>query len=339
MSAPASLEERIAALRPDPWRVGVGFGVDIARANDALFRGEPQARHDALFAWLHAHQICMFARRAVSGQAMDLCLIDERDVQRGDAHVRARIHRARRVWKRRSFAGQSAGFLAILVDPRIAAAVPDAATLRLARWFGELCVGRDPGVDAVCLDRVYLQSPAHPDVALCWEAPLNYFCSQGDKRWWHERRIPGGMGFSINSVGHMVASGQLGRGARGARLAVSYASRTIERAGESGRRAAALAMESDGKAYRADYHTDYALPRCLFSDAVERPAGLASHRLVLTTEFEHTPQFESGALRLGDGDNQWSQAACRAASGVMLVPASACAEFLDVDPTDDDPTG
>jgi hypothetical protein len=39
-----------------------------------------------------------------------------------------------------------------------------------------------------------------------WKVGVNYFSSQGDRLWWHDHRIPGGMAFSMNSVGHMARS-------------------------------------------------------------------------------------------------------------------------------------
>ena len=35
---------------------------------------------------------------------------------------------------------------------------------------------------------------------------MNFFSSQGDGRWWRDHRFPGGMAFSVNSVGHLVKS-------------------------------------------------------------------------------------------------------------------------------------
>lgn len=37
-----------------------------------------------------------------------------------------------------------------------------------------------------------------------WKVGVNYFSAQGDGRWWSDHRIPGGMAFSMNSVGHMA---------------------------------------------------------------------------------------------------------------------------------------
>jgi hypothetical protein len=49
-------------------------------------------------------------------------------------------------------------------------------------------------------------------MTLKWSAGVNYFSSHGDKRWWHDHRIPGGIALSINSVGHMVKSTILSHG-------------------------------------------------------------------------------------------------------------------------------
>jgi hypothetical protein len=37
-----------------------------------------------------------------------------------------------------------------------------------------------------------------------WRVGVNYFSAQGDGRWWRDHRFPGGMAYSMNSVGHMA---------------------------------------------------------------------------------------------------------------------------------------
>jgi hypothetical protein len=43
---------------------------------------------------------------------------------------------------------------------------------------------------------------------------VNFFGAQGDGRWWHDHRIPAGIAFSMNSVGHMAKSGAINRAMR-----------------------------------------------------------------------------------------------------------------------------
>jgi hypothetical protein len=61
--------------------------------------------------------------------------------------------------------------------------------------------------DKVYLDDLLLEMPSPLRTTWKWDTGVNYFSSHGDKRWWHDHRFPGGIGFSINSIGHMVKSG------------------------------------------------------------------------------------------------------------------------------------
>ena len=33
---------------------------------------------------------------------------------------------------------------------------------------------------------------------------IDFFATAGDRRWWHDHRIPGGIAFTANSLGHMA---------------------------------------------------------------------------------------------------------------------------------------
>src|SRR6266498_3609476 len=66
--------------------------------------------------------------------------------------------------------------------------------------------------DQIFHDELWLEKPGRDGTTWQWLAGVNYFCAQGDKRWWEDHRIPGGMAFSVNSVGHMVKSGILAKG-------------------------------------------------------------------------------------------------------------------------------
>lgn len=64
--------------------------------------------------------------------------------------------------------------------------------------------------DAIHHERIWLEKPGPERVTWQWLAGVNYFCAQGDRRWWHDHRIPGGMAFSVNSVGHLARAGKIG---------------------------------------------------------------------------------------------------------------------------------
>ena len=70
--------------------------------------------------------------------------------------------------------------------------------------------------DEIYTDRLTLASPPNTDnrdedQCYEWRVGANVFAAAGDKRWWHDHRIPGGIAFSMNSVGHMARNGALRR--------------------------------------------------------------------------------------------------------------------------------
>jgi hypothetical protein len=50
---------------------------------------------------------------------------------------------------------------------------------------------------------LYLRNPK-TRVIVKFTFSVDFFATVGDKRWWHDHRIPGGMAFTANSLGHMV---------------------------------------------------------------------------------------------------------------------------------------
>jgi hypothetical protein len=63
--------------------------------------------------------------------------------------------------------------------------------------------------DRIYLDSLELEVPGKKGIRLRWDVGVNYFSSQADQRWWHDHRIPGGLAYSMNSVGHLVMSGRI----------------------------------------------------------------------------------------------------------------------------------
>ena len=76
--------------------------------------------------------------------------------------------------------------------------------ITLAHTLCELYLGADTP-DTIHLDDVILRidRDERPELRK-WPVGANYFAAQGDGRWWRDHRIPGGLGFSMNSVGHMA---------------------------------------------------------------------------------------------------------------------------------------
>jgi hypothetical protein len=209
-----SLSDLLEALEPDPWRRQVGFTPEVQAAQEALYanQDDPSQLSECLATWLQKYQPCLFGKLAARVGALEYCFLSEADL-RSDEVVRKKIQASRTNWTRDAFMGKKSGFIILLLSERIANAQPSSGVLSLAQRLAYLYLEREVSTDTVHLDDVFLERPGDRRTTWMWPAGVNYFCAQADKRWWQDHRIPGGMGFSINSVGHMVKSNILAQNA------------------------------------------------------------------------------------------------------------------------------
>jgi hypothetical protein len=198
-------------LRPDDWRASVGFSPEIEEANEKLFRpGIADAEAEQVLSfWLQKHQPCLFGRIAAKLGAISYCILSEADLGQSDEFIKEKIQAARLAWTQDGFDGKKSAFIILAVSPRIANALPGPEVRELARRLCYLYLEADIEMDNAHLEQTYLQKPGARLTTWKWLAGVNYFCAQGDKRWWQDHRIPGGMAFSVNSVGHLVKSGMI----------------------------------------------------------------------------------------------------------------------------------
>jgi hypothetical protein len=210
----SSVADLLSRLTPDPWRASVGFSPDVESANHRLFNpsSSDDDRTAALSDWLQKHQPCLFGRIAAKNGFLSYCILTEADLTSTDDVIRDKIQAARRTWTRDGYYGMKNGFIILAISERIARATPDATVKELALRLCSLYLLQDIVPDQVFHDQIWLEKPGRDPTTWQWLAGVNYFCAQGDKRWWQDHRIPGGMGFSVNSVGQMVKSGILAQG-------------------------------------------------------------------------------------------------------------------------------
>lgn len=215
MNTPNSVAHYFSLLKPDDWRANVGFSSEIQLANDNLF--EARNDNDAaafLGQWLERWQPCLFGRIAAKSDALTYCLLTEDDLRESDEFISNKIQSKRLEWTRHGFEGRKSGFIILAISPLLVSAVPSPAMLELARRLCFLYLQTDIFTDKIHLDQLYLQKPGSALTTWKWLTGVNYFCAQGDGRWWHDHRIPGGMAFSVNSVGHLVKSGIVAKAMR-----------------------------------------------------------------------------------------------------------------------------
>lgn len=206
----SQMRELLQQLHPDHWRESNGFSPGLARATADLVEGEVSDYEKSLVLreWLKTSQPCVFGRIAAgNADLLSFCFIDEHDIRLGDEHVKNKIQRHRLDWKRRAFTGDRSGFVVLAVSRRLSEAVPNQATTAFAIRLATLYLLEEVETDKIHHERITIerQTPSGPEWYE-WKAGVNIFSAQADNRWWADHRIPGGLGFSVNSVGHMVTS-------------------------------------------------------------------------------------------------------------------------------------
>lgn len=207
-----SIQDLYGKLAEDPWRAQNAFSPEVQTANDAMLNPSASDKdiETVLSGWLQEHQPCLFGILAARKGAEHFCIIGDPDLARGDDHVRDKIQAARLSWRRRAVRGLSSGFVIAVVTPALTTAAPNDDLLAFARRICSHYLMTDVEVDKICLDDVFLEVSGREQHLLQWRVGVNFFGAQGDGRWWHDHRIPGGIAFSMNSVGHMVKSHILG---------------------------------------------------------------------------------------------------------------------------------
>jgi hypothetical protein len=205
------LAKLLARLTEDRWRGTEGFSHEIAECHATMFDKASTSRdiESCLSGWLQKYQPCLFGRIAAKVGLLSYCVLTETDLKEGDEHVQARIQTARTEWTRLGFQGKKSGFVILVVSPTIANSIPDINLQAFAQRLCSLYLLDEVLPAKVYMDELFLQMPGQSATTWRWHVGANYFCANGDKRWWQDHRLPGGMGFSMNSVGHMVKSGVL----------------------------------------------------------------------------------------------------------------------------------
>ncbi|MBI1369800.1 MAG: hypothetical protein GC162_14235 [Planctomycetes bacterium] len=321
-----SLAQLLDQLEPDPWRKEAAFSKEVAGANTELYCATTdQARARILGQWLEKYQPCLFGRIAAKLGLISYCFLTDSDLAMSDDAIREKIQRDRTAWTRDGYQGAKSAFVLVAVSERIAGAIPSPLVKDIAKRLCSLYLLDDCGEDRILYDDIFLEKPGNARVTWKWKTGVNYFSTQGDGRWWTDHRMPGGVAFSVNSVGHMVKSGRLKEYMEklNADLGVTDEAWNASRV-DSLPKALILAMKtianaaatSSGKAtellpvqeidskircpvdlppdlqgkshcvYRGHYHTDYTIPSEYFIPNVARPQGTPEHRLDLTYMFD-----------------------------------------------------
>jgi hypothetical protein len=196
---------------------GQSFGADIDAAHEVLLgpTASSAAREAALRAWIQRSQPCLFGRLAArdggdkpapKGLALDIIVIDEADLLRGDLHTAAVIQRARLRWKTRASLGASSAFLVVFNSARLARALPSEELASVCQHLAGLYLHE---VGVVSRDVVYTEAvPLHGDDGSwrLFKASTQLFYAGAHLMRNHDRRFPGGVAIIANAPGHYARS-------------------------------------------------------------------------------------------------------------------------------------
>jgi len=282
----------------DPLRSRSGFSDDIQQANAILHNPRvPRLRKIVAYRdWLRTAQPCVFGRSAAGKRQVFICLLDEREIlsmRRGDHDLRDTIEDHRRVWKRHALHGLSSSFVIVVVSPTLCMVAPGSELKEACRRLMELYVGASVPDDTILPQHEYVylaKTVGEKRILLKFATLPNLFCPQGDQRWWHDHRTPGGLMITSNALGHFM-HGQNSAGLPDTRRALKQAFMTIQNAFVSGNRrlrqpATCLEprptdepspLERDptygrfsARRYRGWFHTDHLIPSTFFNDSQPR---------------------------------------------------------------------
>lgn len=201
----------VEELRVDPWRVERGFSPDIMAVHQVVHKRDlsDEEASTVLNGWITRYQPCLFGRIAARLGLVRYCILSEEYLRESDDFIQEKIQSARLNWLQSAALGDSSALVIAAISEKIALAVPDNSVFKLASRLGALYLLKEIDQDRIYLDSVELDLPSKRGRRLRWDVGVNYFSAQADGRWWHDHRIPGGLAFSMNSVGHLVMSGRV----------------------------------------------------------------------------------------------------------------------------------
>ncbi len=208
-----SLQSLYKDLTQDLWRKDHAFSSDVEKVHGVIFdswRTEAQ-REEAYLLWMQKNQPCLFGRIAAASQRLHFCILDEEILRGSDKKISEKIEYERTEWKRRSlrpdptFSHPAHGFILTAISPRLASAAPDNNLRRFSEKLLSLwkVSAKDEPQGKVHSECLYLQNPKSGGYVR-FQFSVDFFMAQGDGRWWCDHRIPGGIAFTANSVGHML---------------------------------------------------------------------------------------------------------------------------------------
>jgi hypothetical protein len=208
--------ELFTRLSGDTWRISHAFSSDMLQANALLHNTAATEEEMAECArlWCLRRQPCQFGKVAASEERIHFCFLTEQAISTwSDEDITEKIAEEKQLWKQRAAFDPTRGassFVIVVASIRVALAMPDQHLrafsehiLDLAGWTQDRRGVRQK--NTVTSDFLYLKHPSDGRF-YGFRFNIDFFAASADGRWWHDHRFPGGIAFTANSTGHMIAA-------------------------------------------------------------------------------------------------------------------------------------
>ena len=198
--------------KQDRFRKTHPFSEDIESAHAILFnpRYDKWKKLKAYRKWVAGGQPCLFGKAAAKTKSVFVCMLEEHEIlrmRRGDDDLRDTIQDHRQAWKRYALEGSSSSFMVLLLSKSLVDKEPGDQLKEICRRLLELYMEVERiDDDTIVPQREYVFLRTAPDKYLKFATLPNVFCAQGDGRWWHDHRTPGGIMITSNALGHFELS-------------------------------------------------------------------------------------------------------------------------------------
>jgi hypothetical protein len=228
-----------------------------------------QVKIKAYRAWLEKNQPCVFGRTAATNKNVYICLLEEHEImrmQRGDPDVMDTLQDHRQVFKRLALEGLVSSFVILLTNRHLITREPNSSLKDICRRLIELYMQVSVPDDTYHTEREYVFLRRPDNTVLKFSTLPNIFCAQGDGRWWHDHRTPGGIMITSNALGHFMyaRTKKAELDATTCGFALEQAMRTI---------ASARKDPSDGKSKYAHCPATFLVPRLPNDPSPLRPTS------------------------------------------------------------------
>ena len=195
----------------DSMRARRPFLPDIEAVHAVLFspQYDRQAKIRTYRSWFEKNQPCVFGKTAATNKNIYICLLEEHEIlrmRRGDPDVVDTLQDHRQVWKRLALEGLSSSFVILLTSPHLVTREPNEALKEICRRLMEFYMQIAVADDTFHTEREYVFLRRADNSVLRFSTLPNIFCAQGDGRWWHDHRTPGGVMITSNALGHFMYS-------------------------------------------------------------------------------------------------------------------------------------